>query len=592
MSTATSPNKQWFQFFWPMLICLLFIAGLAGYRQHRIWIARTRLNFSVGLPPSHYNFNIITKLDGHPFVGGDKVFLGFHHLVLSADGCDTWETNLFIWYGGKDLGAISLARTTGTLNVKASPMARVVRVSGADYTKTFVNVGTLTQQVPVDQYQVEATFARGLTENQTVNVQPGQFANCNFAPPFGTIQITANQPDTTYTLFDNQDNRVATGTLPANEENLTAGSYRVNAIYHGHTRSRQVELSAGKTNAVDFSFVFGTAHIETEPAHATVIDAANQVLGNTPLDLAELEPPALRIAIELPGYKRIETALAITANQNTELRTNLVDLAYFNAMQAAQNALNVSNYDAAQTALEKALYATPNETNALAMLAQVKILGHLQYAQTLAARGDYLSATNELNTVLGLSPGNAEATTLWPEYTAQIPAQLERVKQERTKLPHEGLVNTLYKKSFGNEFKLFPEHTFTVAMPADQVRTALLDAFRKGSPAFEITSAEMPWSNCLGFVGEQSVSGGRRVFAITGAQLSTNETRVAYEIMEYQTKHEVSLNGGLSFNTSYVPLEPSKIGPLTEAMQAQITAGLELIRNRIHQALGDVTESP
>jgi hypothetical protein len=102
----------------------------------------------------------------------------------------------------------------------------------------------------------------------------------------------------------------------------------------------------------------------------------------------------------------------------------------------------------------------------------------------------------------------------------------------------------------------------------------------------------MPWPNCLGFVGEQSVSGGRRVFAITGAQLSTNETRVAYEIMEYQTKHEVSLNGGLSFNTSYVPLEPSKIGPLTEAMQAQITAGLEMIRNRIHQALGDVTESP
>jgi hypothetical protein len=76
-----------------------------------------------------------------------------------------------------------------------------------------------------------------------------------------------------------------------------------------------------------------------------------------------------------------------------------------------------------------------------------------------------------------------------------------------------------------------------------------------------------------------------RQCVVVGAQTGENETRILFTVMEYKTKHDVSFQGGLTFNTSYIPLHPSQVGELTDKMKAQIDEGIQIVTARIQQAI-------
>ena len=77
-----------------------------------------------------------------------------------------------------------------------------------------------------------------------------------------------------------------------------------------------------------------------------------------------------------------------------------------------------------------------------------------------------------------------------------------------------------------------------------------------------------------------------RQIVIVGARINENETRILFKVMEYATKHDVSLSGGLSFNTSFAPLHEPEIGTLTPKMKMQIEDGLRLATERIQAVIG------
>ena len=77
-----------------------------------------------------------------------------------------------------------------------------------------------------------------------------------------------------------------------------------------------------------------------------------------------------------------------------------------------------------------------------------------------------------------------------------------------------------------------------------------------------------------------------RKIVIAGAKINDNETRVLFKVLEYTSKHDVSLSGGLSFNTSFAPLHEPEIGELTPKMKAQIEDGLRMATERIQGVIG------
>ena len=73
---------------------------------------------------------------------------------------------------------------------------------------------------------------------------------------------------------------------------------------------------------------------------------------------------------------------------------------------------------------------------------------------------------------------------------------------------------------------------------------------------------------------------------IAGAQTGDNETRIFFKVMEYKKKTAVTFQGQLTFNTSFVPLDPSRISELSEREKAQIKDGVIIVEERIRRAVG------
>jgi hypothetical protein len=61
--------------------------------------------------------------------------------------------------------------------------------------------------------------------------------------------------------------------------------------------------------------------------------------------------------------------------------------------------------------------------------------------------------------------------------------------------------------------------------------------------------------------------------AIVAVKINENETHILFKVMEYKSKRDISLAGGLSFNTSFVPLHMPEVSELTDKMKAQIEEG-------------------
>jgi len=61
-------------------------------------------------------------------------------------------------------------------------------------------------------------------------------------------------------------------------------------------------------------------------------------------------------------------------------------------------------------------------------------------------------------------------------------------------------------------------------------------------------------------------------------------------VVEYKKKTSVSFQGQLTINTSYVPLDPSKLGELSEREKTQVKEGAAMVEERIRRAVGQKTQ--
>lgn len=85
-------------------------------------------------------FEASARLDGKPFSNGERVSIGSHTLSITHPKTKPFTTNLFIWYGERNLQAIHLQRAKGTLAVAASPAAKLISISGPEYSVVLTNV--------------------------------------------------------------------------------------------------------------------------------------------------------------------------------------------------------------------------------------------------------------------------------------------------------------------------------------------------------------------------------------------------------------------------------------------------------------------
>ena len=579
-----SLNHAWLRALRPLLWWFLVVLVILGVLWHRHAMENTRLEYTVALA-SHRLPDATITLDGQPAFSGQRLSLGKHTLTVTHPKATTFTTNFFGWYGGRNFGEINLQRTMGALNVTASPAMPTLTIIGPEFSLTLHDTTGTNLLVPTDTYQVRAASGRWSDATNCL-VTASATATCNFNPHLGALVLTCNQPNAMYQLRDDNDNKVASGNLPATLIGLPVGNYLVVAIHHDTVLTNSGTVLADTTNSLSLEFQLGAVALETMPTGATVADEIGQRLGQTPLTLAGLPPGKRVFTLQKNGYQAIELALEIAANQTNFVSTNLVSGVYLSAMKLARQHLAATNYDAALAALKPALAADPDNADALALQREARGQQAIQTAKIAGARNDYSTGIKTLNTALQALPENDEAKTMLAEFTKQDAAQREQAQQARQAVPQMALTAALSGFTFQNEGSLFEAHEVTTSKPFAELAPALITAFETKAPAFTVRSKKSFWPESFGLTCQQELTGGLRKIAIAGAKINDNETRILFKVIEYTSKHDVSLSGGLSFNTSFAPLHEPEIGELTPKMKAQIEDGLRMATERIQEVIG------
>src|SRR5580698_5289424 len=168
--------------FWWLLLVLV----LLGIHQHQVWMERTRLYCSATMYETNVLYDAVGTLDGHPISGGDNISLGSHQFTITEPKAESFTTNFFAWYGRHDFGKINLKRAMGTLNVTAEPPAKIITITGPEFSLTLSNSTGTNLLVPTDVYYVRAHYARW-SDAHNYQVTAGNSTVCSFTPQLGAV---------------------------------------------------------------------------------------------------------------------------------------------------------------------------------------------------------------------------------------------------------------------------------------------------------------------------------------------------------------------------------------------------------------------
>jgi tetratricopeptide (TPR) repeat protein len=524
---AQSRFKHWLRVLRPIFWWLILVLLLFAYHTHQRLSEQTRISFKVDLEGKPVEYEASVTLDGRRVVSGERVSLGSHQFAVSLPKAEPISTNLFIWYGERDLGAISLKRTRGILALEIKPPAARLSVTGAEFSVILTNSAGITSSVPTDVYSVDAHWGN-YEEKQSATITTGATGFLRLAPPLGAISL------------------------------------------------------------------------ESDPSGASVIGSDGSALGTTPLTLRELLSGAWKGELRLDGYIRVPLSLSITASETNSFRTNLANWQYSQAMESAKASFAAGNMERTLEALSSALKAKPSDPDATALQEQAAALqqqavvaGHLRKAAEMMAAKNYDGVRSEAEAVLRLLPENAQALALLKEISNREQEnkriekereiqQAEAQRQERLALPKKTFDLALGPSS---DASLFETHELQAGLPVAKVQAAIWQELST-APAFNVMRIKVSSAESFALSARQEVSGGYRYCVIAGAQTGDKGTHFFFKVMEYKNKHSVTLTGGLSFNTSFVPLDPSRIAELTEKEKAQIKDGAVMVEERIRRAVG------
>jgi tetratricopeptide (TPR) repeat protein len=576
-------------FWWLLLVLLLY-----GIRTHQRWMEKTRLGFTATLAGQTPLTPALATIDGNPILNGQRISLGSHVFSVTHPKGETFSTNLHIWYGGQNLGTIDLKRAIGNLTLTADPPADWLVIRGPEWSIVLTNSSGLTKSVPADRYEIEAGYPhwRG---SYTANVSANQTTPCNIAPHFGELNLGCNQTDATFQLQTADGSAFSDGLLPVTIAGVPPGDYKITAMHHGHQRSEILTVKPDATNNTSLDFQYGVVEIKTSPPGVAVIAESGQSLGETPLTLPDISPGNRAFTLQRPGYQSMKVSLDIKANQTITVTTNLVSETYLHALNAARQYMAAVDYDHAAQAAEDALAARPGDADAAALLREATGLGNLQRAQALGKQGDFIGGDKLLTAALQFLPGNEEIKSLLADFKQHEPAQLERERIERLNRPRQVFDDAL--KNYPDA-ALFEEHELKTSKSYQAIATAIARALKSGQPSFQITAAATPKPETYqfeadyeiaGYLGAGTTSGKRRCLIVCG-QATDDETQIFFKVMEYKAKTTIKFSIGNLLNTAtpsnaeYIPIHPSQI-QMTDALQAQLTNGVQNVTERIQQAI-------
>ena len=588
MALSPKSKKQLLTFLRPLIAFGVVLLAVLGYFQHKSMMGRTRITYTVQPPDNNPMFSTSVLLDGNAAMNGQRISLGKHTFKVTHPDGETFETNFFAWYGGKDFGVIALKRTTGTLSIHSKRPMIVLNVSGRDFSAAFTNVTEKVLTVPSDSYQVSGLFPNRPAESQKITVAAGQVGECTFAPAYGSLRATVNRDEGTFELTDGDGQTVKNGNLPVTSDDLPVGAYQLSAIWHSHRMDKQIIVKKDETTEVPFAFVFGSTLVVSAPAGASVFNTNGNYLGITPLLVTELIPGNTEFKLQLYSHQDAIVPALVVADQTNTVSTNLLNWAYLNGLQFAQHDFELGDFRSTLNYLEQALEAKPGDAEALALQAKAKARLPIQTAKELAGQGDYVGADKLLQTALVSFPDDGELKHLMTDYKTHETEQLGQQQEQSTRAVFDADCQKLAVARF------FEPHEFVTSKKSpDDFKTELVRLYADEAPKAKVTVDRMPQPGVHEILFEQAspnpLEMARREMMVVIGKGKNDQTLVLFKNFEYQRRmngNTLNIVIGGSMEDNWVPLHSSQV-QMTPAYEEQVKVGYRMMMRKVMKAVGE-----
>ena len=521
--TSRKSQRHWLRALRPILWWTILVLCLFAYHTHERLSEQTRINFTVDLESKPVGYEASATLDGRPFARGDRVSIGTHRFAISHQKALPMVTNLFIWYGEHDFGAISLKRTRGVLALETKPPVTRLSIVGTEFSLTLTNSAGVTSTVPTDVYRVDAYWANH-AETKQVTVTSGTGGSLRLAPPLGAVTLESDPSGATVIRTDGS----TLGTTPLTLLEMHPGVWKGELRLDGYIPvplSLSVmasETNSFRTNLVNWQY---TQAMESARKYFAAGDSERTL-------------EALAAALKAKPNDPDATALQEKA---TVLQREAMVAEH---LRKGEDMMVAMDYRGVRSEANAVLKIAPDNERALTLLNQ-------------------LSAREKEN-------------------LKRAQDQIEARRQERLALPKKTFDFALRVHS---EAPLFETHELQAAFPVHQVESAIRGELG-AAPEFKVVRLKVDSPESFAINAWQEVPGGARRCIIAGAQTGDKETKVFFKVMEYKKKTSVSFQGQLTLTSIDVPLDPSRIDELTERQKAQVREGAIMVEERIRRAVG------
>lgn len=387
------------------------------------------LSFSVVLDgkPLPKGKTVAVHVDGQPFTSGCTIAPGPHNLAIDIAIAQPYSRRLWVWYGSKDLGELSLRSARGSLSVSVSPSPATITVKRGTEVVGQGSSPLRVEELSLGNYELEITRGEYI-ERRPVIIEGRQPTEAQIDLNFGGIQLSCDPADADFTLSGN--GREWSGRFPSALDEVPVGDYTLSSrrkgweirsvvsIRRGHILTNTMVFPYGSlevtsdprglvvfTNSVEigrapfilrelrpqvytlaasdgenrqeavvavgehettkyaFTFLYGSAEVTSTPTGATVMLKGNDS-GKTPLTLERVIAGDTVVDLRLDGYVPTSFPFVVTKGLTTNVKVNLLSFRYLEEMKKAREALKSNRLSDALKSVMIALESAPTDTAA------------------------------------------------------------------------------------------------------------------------------------------------------------------------------------------------------------------------------------
>jgi hypothetical protein len=573
----TAPLQS--RIFRPLLLWFIISVVLLAWRHHQQQERQAAIRFTVSIEGRSGRPFYHAELNRRPFDSGEHSGLGRKALTIRADDAEPFVTNVFVWYGGKSLGNITLARSRGALHLKVFSGAKRLSVTGQETSRSFSNATHELLVLPSGRYSIHAQFARFNIE-RTVEITAHRTNKIVIDPGLTVLALTSNPTNAEFELNSTRPEGITIrSNTPILLADMPSGEYRLR-IWRGDyqkTISLRLNAEAG-TNDVSVEFDYAHLAIHSEPPGAEIRNG-EKVLGTTPAELT-LPTGLYRLSVSKPGFTPSNLSLTLRANEQPQVVVSLLSVAYVEAMQQARDKASgfLADLDRALAHVNRALEIKPDDDAALSLKRSITFRKHLHNARELQRNRELASALGEAESALKLEPTDADVLALKRELEKEHQSVLQAKAETRRELPKKVFEQTVTRLPHHD---LFPSDKMSFAGSLSDARTKIVEALGR-NPAWSIRRNDTPEQEVAVIQGEIKGFGSRQNVLMVLGQTADNEVAAYFKLWIYTLGNNIKIGlGGIS-DESYTPLHLSHANALTAlTIERRRTRDLDDFKKRI-----------